>query len=44
MSAVGGVMGLAVAMGGAVEYQVNGNPHVHGNAVLAGVYQHKTLE
>ena len=36
-------MGLAVALGGAIEYQKNDNPHFHGNLHLATIYQHKTL-
>ena len=36
-------MGLAVALGGAIEYQKNDNLHVHGNLNLASMYQFKTL-
>ena len=36
-------MGLAVALGGAIEYQKNDNPHFHGNLHIASIYQHKTL-
>ena len=43
MLPMGGIMGLAVAIGGCVEYQGNDNPHFHGNVHLATVYQYKTL-
>ena len=43
MQPMGGTMGLAIALGGAAEYQKNDNPHFHGNLHLASVYQHKTL-
>ena len=43
MQPLGGTMGLAVALGGAIEYQRNDNPHFHGNLHLATIYQHKTL-
>ena len=43
MLPLGGIMGLAVALGGCVEYQGNDNPHFHGNVHLATVYQYKTL-
>ena len=36
-------MGLAVALGGAIEYQKNDNPHFHGNLHLATMCQFKTL-
>ena len=44
MLPMGGLFGLAVAFGGAVEYQKNWNPHFHGNTHVASVYQHKTLQ
>ena len=40
---MGGFAGLAVAIGGSVEYQQNDNPHFHGNLHLANIYQFKTL-
>ena len=43
MLPMGGFCGLAVALGGCVEYQQNDNPHFHGNLHLANVYQFKTL-
>ena len=43
MMPMGGVFGLAVAIGGCVEYQGNDDPHFHGNLHKASVYQHKTL-
>ena len=44
MSPVGGSFGLAVGIGGSVEYQGNDDPHFHGNAHLVSAYQYKTLE
>ena len=43
MTAMGGSLGLTVAIGGAVEYQQNSNPHFHGNVHLASAYQHNSL-
>ena len=43
MTPMGGFAGLAVALGGCVEYQQNDNPHFHGNLHLANLYQFKTL-
>ena len=43
MSPVGGSFGLAIAIGGSVEYQGNNGPHFHGNVHLVSVYQCKTI-
>ena len=43
MMPMGGVCGLAVALGGSVEYQGNDDPHFHGNLHVGSIYQHKTL-
>ena len=43
MSLVGGSFGLAMAIGGSVEYQGNNDPHFHGNVHLVSVYQYKTI-
>ena len=40
---MGGVAGLAAGFGGSVEYQLNDNPHFHGNAHLVSMYQYMSL-
>ena len=44
MDPMGGSNGLCEATGGLREYQAKDDPHFHGNAHLASVYQHKTLQ
>ena len=44
MLSVGGFCGGADAMGGAVEYQRDGNPHFHLHMHLVNMYQHGTLQ
>ena len=43
MSLVGGSFGLAMGIGGSVEYQGNNDPHCHGNVHVVSVYQYKTI-
>jgi len=40
---LGGIAGLATGFGGSVEYQLNDNPHFHGNVHLVSLYQYMTL-
>ena len=37
-------MGLSAGFGGAVEYQMNDDPHFHGNVHLVSMYQYLSLE
>ena len=43
MTPTGGTMGMCVAFGGSVEYQMNDSPHLHANAYLATMYQYLSL-
>ncbi len=43
MLPTGGNAGMALAMGGCVEYQLNDNPHIHGSRHLSTAYQYRTI-
>jgi hypothetical protein len=44
LTPTGGVAGLSAGFGGAVEYQMNDDPHLHGNVHLVTMYQYLSLE
>ena len=43
MEPMGGIIGAAEALAGAVEHQRLGTPHLHFLVFLASIYQHRTL-